>query len=222
MLRKSGGKRVLRQFGDGAGKLHAGRSRADDDEGQQRRAPLRIAFALGVLEGDQDAAPQRGGVLQRLQPGRERLPFVMAEIGVAGAGGEHQRVVGQRVAAIQRHAARRGVHAGHRGEQGRDLRTAAQQIADRPGDLRGRQRRGGDLIEQRLEQMMVAPVDQRDRDRRAVKPVHRLQAAETGADDHDAVGCRRGRVLCRHGRRPLVSGFPNVQFKCSAVKVSVQ
>ena len=57
----------------------------------------RIALALGALEGDQDAPPQRGGVLQRLQARRERLPFVMAEIGVARAGGEHQRVVGQRV-----------------------------------------------------------------------------------------------------------------------------
>ena len=150
-----------------------------------------IAFALGVLEGDQDAAPQRGGVLQRLQAGRERLPFVMAEIGVAGAGGEHQRVVGQRVAAIERHAARLGIDAGHRGEQGRDLGTPAQQIADRPGDLRGRKCRGRDLIQQRLEQMMVAPVDQRDRDRRAGKPIHRLQPAKTGADDHDAMGCRR-------------------------------
>ena len=63
----------------------------------------------------------------------------MAEIGVAGAGGEHQRVVGQGSAAIQHHAARRRVHPGHRGEQGRDLRASAQQIADRPGDL-GRSR----------------------------------------------------------------------------------
>ena len=32
--------RVLRQLGDGAGELDAGRAGADDDEGQQRRAPL--------------------------------------------------------------------------------------------------------------------------------------------------------------------------------------
>ncbi len=67
---------------------------ADDHEGQKRCAPRRIGLALGALEGDQDAAPQRGGVLQRLQSGRERFPFVMAEIGVTRAGREHQRVVG--------------------------------------------------------------------------------------------------------------------------------
>ena len=99
-----GRQRVLRQFGDGAGEFDAGRTGADDDEGQKRRAPLRIALALGALEGHQNAPPQRGGVLQRLQARRERLPFVMAEIGVPRAGGEHQRVVGQRVAVIEQHA----------------------------------------------------------------------------------------------------------------------
>ena len=90
MLRKSAGSVSLRQFGDRAGQLDAGRPGADDDEGQQRRAALRIALALGALEGEQDAPPQRGGVLQRLEAGRERLPIVMAEIGVARAGGEDQ------------------------------------------------------------------------------------------------------------------------------------
>ena len=77
-----GRQRVPRQFRDGAGEFDAGRPGADDDEGQERRAPLRIALALGALERHQNAPPQRGGVLQRFQPGRERLPFVMAEIGV--------------------------------------------------------------------------------------------------------------------------------------------
>ena len=99
-----GRQRVLRQFGDGAGELDAGRAGADDDEGQQRRAPLRIGLALGAFERDQDAPPQRGGVFQRFQAGRERLPFVMAEIGVPRAGGEDQRVIGQRVAVLEQHA----------------------------------------------------------------------------------------------------------------------
>src|SRR5262249_59248427 len=77
--------RELRQFGDGAGELDAGRARADDGKGEQRLAPLGIAFAFGTLEGDQDAAAQRGGVFQGLEAGRERLPFVMTEIGVVHA-----------------------------------------------------------------------------------------------------------------------------------------
>ena len=156
----------------------------------------RIGLALGALEREQDAPAQRGGVLQRLQAGRERLPFVVAEIGVPRAGGEDERVVGQSVAVIEQHALGLRIDAGHGGKQGRDLVTAAQQIADRPGDLGGRQRGGGDLVQQRLEQMMVAPVDQRD-----ARPARRqadrsLPGRRTGADDHDAMRfCRRGASL---------------------------
>ncbi len=96
-------------------------------------------LALGALEGDQDTPPQRGGVLQRLQAGRERLPFVMAEIGMARAGGEDQRVIGHGVAVLEQHALVRGVDAVDIGEQRRDLVAVAQQVADGPGDFGGRQ-----------------------------------------------------------------------------------
>ncbi len=178
---------VLREFGDGAGKFDAGRAGADNDKGQQRRPPFRIALAFGAFEGHQDTAPERGGVLQCFQAGRERLPFVMTEIRVTGAGGENERIVGQCVAVIEQHPFAILVHAGHRGEQGRHFRAMAQQIADRPGDLRCRQRRGGDLIQERLEQMMVAPVNHRDADRRARQAKRRFQPAEAGADDYHAM-----------------------------------
>ena len=56
MLRNSGGSVSLGEFGDGAGHFDAGRAGADDDEGQQRRAPRRVGFALGALEGDAECA----------------------------------------------------------------------------------------------------------------------------------------------------------------------
>ena len=149
----------------------------------------RIGLALGALEGEQDAPANRGGVLERLQAGRERLPFVMAEIGVARAGGEDQRVVGQRCAVIEQHALRRDVDAGRRvASSVVHFGPVAQQMADRPGDLRGRERRRRDLVEQRLEQMVVAAVDERDRDRRAGKAEGGFQPAKAGADDDDAMG----------------------------------
>ena len=45
------------------------RAGADDDEGQQRRAPRRIGLELGLLERDGVPAPQGGGVLERFQAG---------------------------------------------------------------------------------------------------------------------------------------------------------
>ena len=191
--------RVLGEVGDGSRHFDAGRAGADDDEGQQRRAPRRIGLALGALEGDEDAPPQRGGILQRFQARRERLPFVVAEIGVAGAGGEHQRVIGQRIAVIEQHALSCRIDAADICEQRRHLLASAQQVADRPGDFRRRQRSGRDLVEQRLEQMMVAAVDQRDPDRRSGEAKGGLQPAETGADDHDVMGLFR---RCRHGMQP--------------------
>src|SRR6185369_452862 len=73
-------------------------------------------------------------------------------------------------------------------KQRRHLAPVAHEMADRPRDLAARERGRGHLIEQRLKQMMVAAVDQRDLDRRARQPVGRLQPAEAGADDDDAMG----------------------------------
>jgi hypothetical protein len=97
------------------------------------------------------APAQGGGVFQRLQAGRERLPFVMAEIGMPRPGGEHQRVIGQRVAVLEQHALAAAIDAGDGGEQGRHVGPVAEEITDRPGDFRGRERGGRDLVEQRLE-----------------------------------------------------------------------
>jgi hypothetical protein len=41
------------------------------------------------------------------------------------------------------------------------------------------------LIEQRLKEMVVASIDERDADRRAGKPLNRFQPAESTADDDD-------------------------------------
>jgi hypothetical protein len=186
------GQGVMRHLGDGAGELDAGRAGSDDDEGQPRRALLRIGLALGAFERHQDVPAQRGRILQRFQAGRELLPLVVAEIGVPRAGGEHQRVVGHLAAVVDQHAATCRVDAAHGGKQRRHLAAITHEMADRPGDLAGCERGGRDLVEQRLEQMMIAAVDQRDLDGSARKPVGRFQPAEAGADDDDAMG------ICGH------------------------
>src|SRR6185369_14457676 len=84
-------------------------------------------------------------------------------------------------------------------ERRRYFLASAQQIADRPGDFRRRQRSGRDLVEQRLEQMMVAAVDQRDPDRRTGEAEGGLQPAKTGADDDYMMGLFQ---RCRHGMQP--------------------
>ena len=93
MWRKSRRERVAPDLGHRAGHLDAGRAAADDDEGQPGVPADRVGLALGALERQQHAAADLQRVLEALEPGRERLPLVVAEVGVAGAGGDDQVVV---------------------------------------------------------------------------------------------------------------------------------
>jgi hypothetical protein len=84
---------------------------------------------------------------------------------------------------------------------------------DRLRDIGRRERGGGDLVEERLEEMMVAPVNQRDEHRNVAQRLRRLEPGEAAADDDDvAAGVKRGvRRWLRspqsgmsHHRSPLV------------------
>ena len=176
--------RDVGELGDGARHLHARRAGADHDEGEEAPARLGIVGLLGLLEGRQDAAADAGGVVDLLQPRRHALPFVMAEIGVPRAGGQHQHVVGD-LAILELHDATLAVDAGHAAQDHPHVGRLAQDRADGLGDLRRRQAGRGHLIEQRLEEMVVAPVDDRDVGIGAGEARCSTQAAETGADDDD-------------------------------------
>ena len=67
----------------------------------------------------------------------------------------------------------------------------AQRVADRRTHGRRAQARGRDLVEERLEQVVVGAVDERDLDRRLRQRPHRLDAAEAAADDEHARPRRR-------------------------------
>jgi hypothetical protein len=56
-------------------------------------------------------------------------------------------------------------------------------MADGPGYFRGRERCGADLIQQRLEQMVIALIDDRELDVGSEQTLRNRQAAEAGADD---------------------------------------
>jgi hypothetical protein len=51
------------------------------------------------------------------------------------------------------------------------------------------------LVEERLEEVVVRPVDQRDVDVALAQEPRGEQAAETAADDHDAVGHRAAAAI---------------------------
>src|SRR5262249_57534959 len=59
-----------------------------------------------------------------------------------------------------------------------------QDVTDRPGDIRRRERRGRHLIEQGLETMMVLPVDHDHVGRSAPERLGRFETAKTRSDDY--------------------------------------
>ena len=82
------------ELGDLPGHLHAGGAGADDDEGQQPVDLGLVLGELGQLEGAEDAAAQLEGVVDALHAGGELGEPVVAEVGLPGAGGDDQLVVG--------------------------------------------------------------------------------------------------------------------------------
>ena len=64
---------------------------------------------------------------------------------------------------------------------------ALQDRAQRIGDLAGRERARGDLVGERLKEVEVAPVDERDLHGRPLEVQRGLEPAEAAPDHDDAV-----------------------------------
>ena len=145
----------------------------------QRLPRRRVGLPLGRLEREQHPPPNLRRVFHGFQAGRGGLPFVVAEVEVARAGRHDQRVVGQPGAVGEKHAACRGIHVDHFGQVNLHIVLAPEDAAQRRGDLAGRKAAGRDLVEERLKQMEVAPIYQRDLHRRVLQRLGGLDAAES-------------------------------------------
>jgi hypothetical protein len=79
------------------------------------------------------------------------------------------------------------------GEPRRDVGAFSEEMPNRPGDLRYCERRGRDLVEKRLKQVMISSIDKRDANWRAGETSDCFQAAKSGADN-DHVRTARNRA----------------------------
>ena len=114
-------------------------------------------------------------------------PFRVSEIKVCRAGSHNQRVIGNPRAILQLHLAGRGINLSHLTQQHAGIFLPVQNVAQRGGDLTGRKCSGSHLIEQRLEEMKIPPVDQRQVHVRPLQRLCRIKAPETSADNHHTV-----------------------------------
>ena len=168
----------------------------------QRLARLVVLLELGLLESAEDPLALRERVRERLHPGRELGELVVSEVRLPDARPDDEAVVGKRqhlpVRANGGDLLRCDVDRGHVGQLHGRVLLALQDVASRRSDLSRREDPGRDLVQQRLEEMVVRPVDQRQLDRRVAEKPGREKSAESGADDHDSV-----RDGARHRVPPL-------------------
>src|SRR5262245_3592250 len=109
----------------------------------------------------------------------------MTEIGVLGAGGDDEMVV-ENAASLRDYLFARGIDPRDFRQDHLRVLLAPQDAADRRGDVSGRQPGGRDLIEQRLEEVIVVAIDDGDVERCSRQLLGRRQPAESRPDDHDA------------------------------------
>src|SRR5262249_25035787 len=149
-----------------AGHLDARRAGANEHEGQQIAVTPRIFLGFGLLEGPQDAVSNRDRIREALEPGRELRELVVAEVAVAGAGRENQKVVRDRdtntVHGVDEDASMIDVDTGHVSEDHRGVALLPQDSANLRSDLSRAEDGRRDLVQQRLEQVMILPIDEDD------------------------------------------------------------
>ena len=129
-------------------------------------------------------------------PGRELGELVVAEVGLARAGGDDQRVVRRhRLAAedVGGHGLGLEVDVGDLAEQHRGVLLPGQHLAGGRRDLALGEDAGRHLVEQRLEEVVGGLGDHRHVDVGALERLGAEQPAEAGADHHDLVPAARRR-----------------------------
>ena len=151
--------------------------------------------------GQQHAAPDGEGVFDRLQARSVLPPMVVAEVGVARARSQHQPVVAQRTVA-KLHRAALDVDVGDLVQDDPGVVLVAQHAADGTGDVGRGQAGGGHLVEQGLEQVVVASVDQHHLDGGVGQALGGSEASEAASDDYDpgslGHGVSTGSVSTKH------------------------
>ena len=153
------------------------------------RCSVGIGRGLGHLERTEDAAPDLERVVDRLHAGREQRELVVTEVRLPCAGRDDEAVVRNLERVVQRarsvHDPALEIEAGDLRHLDADPRQPPQHVPQRRRDVAGRKHAGRDLVEQRLEQMVIAPIDERHVDIGVAEQPGRGKTAEAAAHNDD-------------------------------------
>ena len=148
----------------------------------------RIFFGFRLLEGSQDLISNRDGVGEALEPGRKPREFVVAEVAVTRPGREDQIVVLERDASaigqVDEHAPSIPVDAGDLAEEHPGVPLRHQNPANRRGDLCRAEHGRRDLVQERLEHVVVLPIDEHHARVGLAERLRRGEAPEAASYDH--------------------------------------
>jgi hypothetical protein len=129
----------------------------------------RVGTPFGLLERLKKPTADLASIIERLETGREGLPFVVTEIAVPGPRCDHEEVVRNLTVIPQPYALATCIHAFGLSQQDRHVPLPTQHPTNRDGDVARNKRGGRHLIRQGLEQVVIRPIDQCDSYRRATK-----------------------------------------------------
>ena len=141
---------------------------------------------FGQFISQQDPTPNLRCVFDRLQAGGEGSPFFVPKIGVGRAGGQDQVVISDLSSAPKAHLARFYIDGHHFVHEHFGVLLVAQNAADGLRNVRRRQNRQRHLVEQRLENVMILPVDDGYIHGQVSQGLGRVQSAESSPHDHYA------------------------------------
>ena len=178
---------VLEQLLEGAGHLDPGGAAADHHHGQGALVD-HAGVVLGQLELAQQVGPEPQGVGHALERVAVLLDPRDPEGGRGRARGHDQVVVAEAAALLGQHLPGLEVHPRHGGHPHRGAPVAAHDAAHRVGDVGRLDQPGGQLVQQRLEQVVVVLLEQGDPHRRLElgQGLDRRQPGEPSPDDDNA------------------------------------
>ena len=196
------GHHVVDQIGDRPGRLHPRGPCSDHDHVQRTLVDAR-GVGVSVLEGLEQAGAQSVGIGHRVE--REGVLLRAGRVEEVGprACGEHEVVAAESLAVARRDSPARDVDTGDLGEFHRDAGVRCEDPPKGPGDVDHGQLGRGHLVQQRLELVVVVPIDDRHRDVVLGEFGGATHSGEAAADDHDrrllGLNVLHGHVL----RRPV-------------------
>jgi hypothetical protein len=145
-----------------------------------------LHLSFGQFKGKQNAAADFESVLDGLEAGRERFPIVMPEVGVGGSCGEDEVVAGEPGSGGEAYLACGRVDRGDLVHENFNVGLVEKDGADGLGNVCRRKHGQRDLIEQRLEGVVIAAVDEGDIDGQMGQGFGGMKAGKAAAYDDDA------------------------------------